>query len=89
MVYLFYFVPYYVFAIYGLLYPNSQAWMKDWSLIHAGAAGQVHIKYPINTIDYICTCTRRFQTVLTKFEFCTIQICNLKKHFYKKLYMYW
>nr|KAG5705976.1 hypothetical protein BaRGS_010866 [Batillaria attramentaria] len=39
MVYLFYFLPYYAAAIYGLLQPGH-SWMLDWSLLHAGAAAQ-------------------------------------------------
>ncbi|XP_076443802.1 transmembrane 6 superfamily member 1-like [Babylonia areolata] len=39
MVYLFYFLPYYIAAIYGLLWPGH-TWMLDWSLLHAGAAAQ-------------------------------------------------
>lgn len=41
MVYLFYFLPYYVAAVYGLVWPEN-TWMLDLSLIHAGAAAQVH-----------------------------------------------
>lgn len=40
LTYLYYFVPYYVLAIYGLVV-GGQNWMPDWSLIHAGAAMQV------------------------------------------------
>ncbi|KAL8606335.1 hypothetical protein ACOMHN_050815 [Nucella lapillus] len=45
MIYLFYYLPYYMAAIYGLLWPGH-TWMIDWSLLHAGAAAQgqfVHI----------------------------------------------
>ena len=42
MVYLFYFLPYYSAAIYGLLWPGH-TWMLDWSLLHAGAAAQVKL----------------------------------------------
>ena len=42
LVYMFYFVPYYVMAIYALIYPG-QDWMPDWSYIHAGAAAQVSL----------------------------------------------
>ena len=44
---MFYFVPYYGMAIYGLLNPG-QHWMVDWSLLHAGAAAQVkNISYSV------------------------------------------
>ncbi|XP_071965659.1 transmembrane 6 superfamily member 1-like isoform X2 [Antedon mediterranea] len=39
LVYWFYFTPYRLCAIYGLLYPGCE-WMSDWALIHAGAAIQ-------------------------------------------------
>ncbi|XP_060068068.1 transmembrane 6 superfamily member 1-like [Ylistrum balloti] len=45
LTYLFYFVPYYVSAIYGLVNPG-ETWMSDWAILHAGAATQsqvVHI----------------------------------------------
>lgn len=42
LIYMFYFVPFYALTIYGILYPSgNQKWMKDWSLIFAGAAAQV------------------------------------------------
>ncbi|XP_046370693.2 transmembrane 6 superfamily member 1-like isoform X1 [Haliotis rufescens] len=44
MVYLFYFLPYYGASIYGLIYPG-EAWMSDWSLLHAGAAAQGQFSY--------------------------------------------
>ena len=40
LVYLFYFLPYYIMGLYGLLYPGCD-WMPDWALLHAGAAAQV------------------------------------------------
>ncbi|KAH3833893.1 transmembrane 6 superfamily member 1-like [Dreissena polymorpha] len=39
LVYMYYFVPFYVCAIYGLLRPG-QTWLGDWTLIVAGAAAQ-------------------------------------------------
>ena len=39
LVYLFYYVPYYLMAVYGLMSPG-QSWMPDWALIHAGASVQ-------------------------------------------------
>lgn len=44
VVYMFYFVPYYILAIRGLLY-SGHDWMSDWSLIHAGAAAQGQFSY--------------------------------------------
>lgn len=53
LVYLFYFLPYYCMAIYGLLWP-ANSWMPDWALIHAGASAQV----PSILIDIIATGSR-------------------------------
>ncbi|KAL4227830.1 regulation of lipid metabolic process [Mactra antiquata] len=39
ILYLMYFIPYYCFAIYGIINPG-QPWMLDWALIYAGAAAQ-------------------------------------------------
>ncbi|GFR86663.1 transmembrane 6 superfamily member 1 [Elysia marginata] len=44
MAYGYFFVAYYVFAMYGLLCPG-QHWMADWSLIYAGAAAQGQVTY--------------------------------------------
>ncbi|XP_077989375.1 transmembrane 6 superfamily member 1-like [Glandiceps talaboti] len=44
LIYLFYFVPYYMMSIYGLIYPGRQ-WMIDWSLVHAGAAAQAQFTH--------------------------------------------
>ncbi|XP_002733224.2 transmembrane 6 superfamily member 1-like [Saccoglossus kowalevskii] len=44
LVYLFYFVPYYIMAVYSLIYPGKQ-WMIDWSIIHAGAAAQAQFTH--------------------------------------------
>ena len=44
IVYLFYFAPYYVMAIYGLMSPGN-SWMPDWAMIHAGAAAQAQIAH--------------------------------------------
>jgi hypothetical protein len=52
LVYMFYFIPYYCMAIYGLVVPGC-SWMLDWSMIHAGAAVQVslkNIKYEIQVV---------------------------------------
>ncbi|XP_052100340.1 transmembrane 6 superfamily member 1-like isoform X1 [Mytilus californianus] len=46
LVYLFYFLPYYVYAIYRLLYPApSNGLMKDLAVFHAGAAAQAQFVY--------------------------------------------
>lgn len=51
LVYVFYFCPYYVMTIYGLLFPGCE-WMPDWALIHAGAAAQVDILFYYNWINF-------------------------------------
>lgn len=43
-IYWFYFVPYYVCTIYGLIYPGN-SWMPDAALIHAGASAQGQISH--------------------------------------------
>lgn len=45
LVYAFYFVPYYVVAIFDLLYPNGRAYIVDWSLIMAGAIAEGQFSY--------------------------------------------
>lgn len=44
MIYWFYFVPYYICCIYGLLYPGN-TWMPDLALVHAGASAQGQITH--------------------------------------------
>ncbi len=51
LVYLFYFVPYYVMAIYGLFWPGCE-WMTDWSIIHAGAAMQVRNQQFLRAVPF-------------------------------------
>ena len=46
LIYFYYFSPFYVAAICSLLYPN-QHWMRDWSIIHAGASSQAQLVYII------------------------------------------
>ena len=41
LVYLFYFVPFYVLAIHGLVEDNA-TWLPDWTILFAGAAAQVY-----------------------------------------------
>ncbi|KAL5005073.1 hypothetical protein ScPMuIL_018529 [Solemya velum] len=45
LVYFFYFAPFYVAAIYGLMYTEGQSWLSDWSLLHAGASAQAQISH--------------------------------------------
>ncbi|XP_069119374.1 transmembrane 6 superfamily member 1-like isoform X2 [Argopecten irradians] len=51
LTYLFYFVPYYVSAIYGLVYPG-ETWMSDWALLHAGAALQSQVSHIFASIHW-------------------------------------
>ena len=44
LVYFYYFIPFYIAAICSLLYPN-QHWIKDWSILHAGASSQAQLVY--------------------------------------------
>lgn len=44
MCYFYYFIPMYVAAICSLIYPG-QKWIKDWSLIHAGASIQAQLVF--------------------------------------------
>lgn len=46
LVYLFYFLPYYVYAVYRLMYPEaSNGMMTDLAFVHAGAAAQAQFVY--------------------------------------------
>ncbi|XP_005092195.1 transmembrane 6 superfamily member 1 [Aplysia californica] len=44
LAYSYMFLAYYLYAIYGLVYPGTHR-MTDWSLIHAGAAAQAQVTY--------------------------------------------
>ncbi|XP_064620915.1 transmembrane 6 superfamily member 1-like isoform X2 [Lineus longissimus] len=44
LVYMFYFIPYYCMAMYGLVVPGC-SWMPDWAMVHAGAAIQAQISH--------------------------------------------
>ena len=52
LIYMFYFVPFYAYAIYSLLYTGGSR-VADWALIIAGAAAQVGRLY----LPKIMTCT--------------------------------
>ncbi|XP_065837841.1 transmembrane 6 superfamily member 1-like [Oscarella lobularis] len=49
LTYMWYFVPYYGAAIYGLLTPGNR-WMIDGAILHAGAAIQAQISYIVSAI---------------------------------------
>ncbi|GFO47835.1 transmembrane 6 superfamily member 1 [Plakobranchus ocellatus] len=59
--YAYFFVTYYLFAIYGLLCPG-QHWMADWSLIHAGAAAQGQMTYILGARHHHTNWAFRFDT---------------------------
>lgn len=40
LVYMFYVLPFYGLAVYGLIFPGC-SWLPDWALVFAGAVGQV------------------------------------------------
>lgn len=40
LVYMFYVLPFYGLAAYGLIFPGC-SWLPDWALVFAGAVGQV------------------------------------------------
>lgn len=44
MAYLYFYLAYYLSAMYGVLHPG-QHWMADWSLVHAGAAAQAQFTH--------------------------------------------
>lgn len=44
LLYFYYFIPFYIAAICSLLFAN-QHWIKDWSIIHAGASTQAQLVY--------------------------------------------
>ncbi|KAJ8304578.1 hypothetical protein KUTeg_018161 [Tegillarca granosa] len=45
LVYLFYFVPFYVYAIKSLVNGDNSSGISDWAVIHAGAAAQAQIPH--------------------------------------------
>lgn len=49
--YYYYFIPFYVAAICALVYPG-QFWIKDWSLIHAGASIQAQLDYISSSLKW-------------------------------------
>ncbi|XP_074650978.1 transmembrane 6 superfamily member 1-like [Tubulanus polymorphus] len=50
-VYLFYFIPYYIMSIYGVIRQGC-CWMNDWSIIHAGAAAQAQVAFIGSSIHH-------------------------------------
>ncbi|KAH9515261.1 Transmembrane 6 super member 1, partial [Bulinus truncatus] len=51
LAYGYFFLVYYLGAIYALLYPG-QNWMTDWSIIHAGAAAQGQFSYIVGSFHH-------------------------------------
>lgn len=74
LVYLFYFIPFYVYAAYRILYPVNNGMLTDLAVFHAGAAAQVFIIisfFPLN---------RRFYDMLGFFlniYKCRVKFCTL------------
>ncbi|KAK7010867.1 transmembrane 6 superfamily member 1 [Biomphalaria glabrata] len=51
LAYGYFFLIYYLSAVYALLYPG-QNWMTDWSIIHAGASAQGQFSYIVGSIHH-------------------------------------
>jgi len=51
LVYLFYFVPFYIMAIYGLMTQNG-TWLPDWALLFAGAAAQAQVPHILGALHW-------------------------------------
>ncbi|XP_045215567.1 transmembrane 6 superfamily member 1-like [Mercenaria mercenaria] len=49
--YFYYFVPFYVAAFCSLIYPGER-WVKDWSLIHAGASIQAQLVFICSSLKW-------------------------------------
>lgn len=49
--YYYYFIPFYVAGLCALIYPG-QFWIKDWSLIHAGASIQAQLVYICSSLKW-------------------------------------
>lgn len=49
LIYLFYFVPFYIAAVYALLQPGC-TWMPDWNLLFAGAAAQAQVPHILGSL---------------------------------------
>lgn len=49
--YFYYFIPFYIAALCALVYPG-QLWIKDWSLVHAGASMQAQLVYICSSLKW-------------------------------------
>ncbi|XP_019624174.1 PREDICTED: transmembrane 6 superfamily member 1-like isoform X2 [Branchiostoma belcheri] len=72
LVYLFYFVPYYLAAMYGLVQPGC-VWMPDWALLFAGAAAQAQFSHIGSSFHGRTRFTRRVPEA-TSMEFWVINL---------------